>query len=287
MSEEKLDLQEEEIEIIDFQSENKSSSQTQAPRPVPANIKWIFASLGVVLIAGAGSLFALSQQSKPVELSLDVDAETSTETAIPVNTASASLDNNNAAGTVARATPGKSQVVSKNKPLVIGPVTEQDKIREQVASMTIQVDEVTARIKTLETQNQDLTRHVQQILKIAKAMPSKEDLAAIRQDLESMMQKKSQELQKSIEAKTKKLAKTKSVKKRVYRRYTLPFKLVSIDQWDGLNYAAIQANNISSIENLRTGDVRFGWKVKRIDPLKGQVEFKHLKSGRTVKQTAI
>lgn len=281
MSEEKLDLQEEEIEIIDFQSGDKSSkTQSPSPRPVPANIKWIFAGLGVFLIVGAGSLFALSQRSKPVALSLDGESET----VIPVNTTS--LDNNNEAGTVARTVSVKTQELS-NKPLTIGPVTEQDKIREQVASMTIQVDEVTARIKTLETQNQDLTRHVQQILKIAKAMPSKEDLAAIRQDLENMMQKKSQELQKSIEAKTQKVARTKPVKKRAYRRYTLPFKLVSIDQWDGLNYAAIQANNISSIENLRTGDVRFGWKVERIDQLKGQVEFKHLKSGRTVKQTAI
>ncbi len=51
MSEEKLDLSEEEIEIIDFQSEHKSSSQTQSPKPVPANIKWIFAGLGVVIFA--------------------------------------------------------------------------------------------------------------------------------------------------------------------------------------------------------------------------------------------
>ena len=281
MSEEKLDLQEEEIEIIDFQSEHKSSSQTQSPKPVPANIKWILAGLGVVLIVGTGSLFALNQQSKSVPLSLDGE----TETVIPVNTAS--LATTNAAGAAARTMPVEDQMPPKNKHLSIGPVTEQDKIKEQVASMTVQVDEVTVRLKTLETQNQDLTRHVQQILKIAKAMPSKDDLAAIRQELESMMQKNSQELQASIEAKTKKVTKTKSVKKRSYRRYTLPFKLVSIDQWDGLNYAAIQANNISSIENLRTGDVRFGWKVKSIDPLKGMVEFKHLKTGRTVKQTAI
>ncbi len=281
MSEEKLDLSEDEIEIIDFQSEHKSSSQTQSPKPVPANIKWIFAGLGVVLMVGAGSLFALSQQSKPVVLSLDGESET----AIPVNISS--FDKNNVSGTVAKTMPVEDQELPKNKPLTIGPVTEQDKLKEQVASMTIQVDEITARIKTLETQNGDLTRHVEQILKIAKAMPSREDLTTIRQDLESMMQKKSQELQKSIEAKTKKVAKTKSVKKRAYRRYSLPFKLVSIDQWDGLNYAAIQANNISSIENLRTGDIRFGWKVKSIDPLNGQVEFKHLKTGRTVKQTAI
>ena len=282
MSEEKMEITEDEIEIIDFQSEHKSSSQTQSPKPVPANIKWIFAGLGVVLIVGAGSLFALSQQSKPpVPLSLDGEAKA----VIPVNTAS--LETTNAAEAEARTKPIEDQMLPKNKHLSIGPVTEQDKIREQVASMTVQVDEVTVRLKTLETQNQDLTRHVEQILKITRAMPSKDDLANIRQELESMMQKNSQELQASIEAKTKKVTKTKSVKKRSYRRYTLPFKLVSIDQWDGLNYAAIQANNISSIENLRTGDVRFGWKVKSIDPLKGMVEFKHLKTGRTVKQTAI
>ncbi len=279
MSAEKLDVSEEEIEIIDFQSDDRNSAQDQPPKPVPANIKWMLVALVIILLVGGGSLYGFSKKPhKKASTAVSLDGET--ETVLPID----ALKRDDLAQSI------KDTVKNKKvRPLTIGPVTEQDKLKEQIESMNLQVDDITSRIKSLETQNHDLTRHVEQILQIAKAMPSKDDLANIRHDLENMMQKNSEELQKSINEKTKQVAKKtpRHNKKRSYKRYKLPFKLVSIDQWDGLDYAAIQANNIGSIENLRLGDIRFGWKVTRIDALNSMVEFKQIKTGRTIKQTAI
>ncbi len=280
MSAEKLDVSEEEIEIIDFQSDDRNSAQEQPPKPVPANIKWMLVALVIILLVGGGSLFGFSKKPhKATAVSLDGE----TEAVLPIDALERDPGNDLTQSV-------KDTVKNKKvRPLTVGPVTEQDKLKEQIESMNLQVDDITSRMKSLETQNHDLTRHVEQILQIAKAMPSKDDLANIRHDLENMMQKNSEELQKSISEKTKQVAKKtlRHNKKRSYKRYKLPFKLVSIDQWDGLDYAAIQANNIGSIENLRVGDIRFGWKVTRIDALNSMVEFKQIKTGRTIKQTAI
>ena len=64
---------------------------------------------------------------------------------------------------------------------------------------------------------------------------------------------------------------------------TPPFKLVSVDLWDGVPYAALSQDE--RVELVRAGRVRGGWTIKHIDYRSGKVVFRD-SHGRTIEQTA-
>lgn len=64
---------------------------------------------------------------------------------------------------------------------------------------------------------------------------------------------------------------------------TLPFKLVSVDLWDGVPYAGLSQDE--RVELVRAGQVRGGWTVEHIDYRSGKVVFRD-SHGHTIEQTA-
>jgi len=64
---------------------------------------------------------------------------------------------------------------------------------------------------------------------------------------------------------------------------TLPFKLVSVDLWDGVPYAALSQDE--RVELVRAGQFRSGWTVEHIDYRSGKVVFRD-SHGHTIEQTA-
>ena len=64
---------------------------------------------------------------------------------------------------------------------------------------------------------------------------------------------------------------------------TLPFKLVSVDLWDDVPYAALSQDD--RVELIRAGRVRGGWTVEHIDHRSGKVLFRD-SHGHTIEQTA-
>ncbi len=152
----------------------------------------------------------------------------------------------------------------------------------QIQLMKQQIDDLVGQrkiIKQLNTQVRQIAAHVE-------SLPTQDDLADMRQDFNEKLQNAKDELKNSL-VNTYKKAKSYVSKKKIYKSQSMPFKLVSIDQWNSVNYAAIQSKNIGAIENLRTGDTRSGWKVERIDVVESSVVFKNIKTGRSIKQTAI
>jgi len=64
---------------------------------------------------------------------------------------------------------------------------------------------------------------------------------------------------------------------------TLPFKLVSVDLWDGVPYAGLSQDE--RVELVRAGRVRGGWRVAHIDYRSGKVVFRD-SDGHTIERTA-
>lgn len=64
---------------------------------------------------------------------------------------------------------------------------------------------------------------------------------------------------------------------------TLPFKLVSVDLWDGVPYAALSQDE--RVELVQAGQVRGGWTIEHIDYRSGKVVFRD-SHGHTIEQTA-
>jgi hypothetical protein len=277
---EKMEMSEDDIEIIDFQSDDRSGSQRQSNiKPVPTGIKLLLGGISVALLIGMASLYV----SKGNNYSIDNDADLvqidgeSDDTA-GTNELIAILD--------------KSKILAQSPQkavLTIGPVTEQEKITERVVSMELQIQQMTQQIDTLSGQGKtikQLNTQVGQIAEHLETLPTQNDLADMRQDFNEMLQTAKDELKNSL-VKTYKKAKSYVSKKKIVKTQRMPFKLVSIDQWNSVDYAAIQSKNIGAIENLRKGDTRSGWKVERIDVVESSVVFKHIKTGRSIKQTAI
>lgn len=64
---------------------------------------------------------------------------------------------------------------------------------------------------------------------------------------------------------------------------TPPFKLVSVDLWDGVPYAALSQDE--RVELVRAGQVRGGWTIEHIDYRSGKVVVRD-SHGHTIEQTA-
>ena len=277
---EKIEMSEDDIEIIDFQSEDRSGSNPHSNiKPVPMGIKLLLGGIGLALLIGMGSLYVSKEKNYSTENDVDlVQIDGDSDDAVATNELIASLD--------------KSQLLdqsSKKAVLTIGPVTEQEKITERVVSMELQIQQMTQQIEALSGQGKmvkQLNTQVGQIADHLETLPTQNDLADMRQDFNKMLQTVKDELKNSL-AKSYKKAKSSVSKKKVYKSQSMPFKLVSIDQWNSVDYAAIKSKNIGAIENLRKGDTRSGWKVERIDVVESSVVFKNIKTGRSIKQTAI
>ena len=277
---EKTEMSDDDIEIIDFQSEDRSDSQRQLnTKPVPTGIKLLLGGISLVLLLGMGSLYLFKGTNQSIANDTNMmDIGGDSDDAVGTNKLIVNLD--------------KSQI-SDNAPqkavLTIGSVTEQEKITERVVSMELQIQQMTQQIDVLSGQGKIVKQLNTQVGKIAdhlETLPTQNDLADMRQDFNEMLQTAKDELKNSL-AKTYKKAKSYVSKKKINKTQSMPFKLVSIDQWNSVDYAAIQSRNIGVIENLRKGDTRSGWKVERIDVVESSVVFKNIKTGRSIKQTAI
>lgn len=277
MSEPKLELNEDEIEIIDFQSENQNNSKEKSvTRPIPTNVKYIMGAVVLIMIAGMSGLYAYSKKSTLNEF-VSIDGRETGESSYTGKSIE-TLD--------------ERQLLAKEskpkKELTLGAITTQDKMNERVISMEAQIQQMAQQIEDLSLQGKavrQLNTQAGVITQHIKTLPTQNDLTMMKQDFESMLQKKSDEIKNTL-AKNYKKAKS-YVSKKKYKSKIMPFKLVSIDQWNGVNYAAIQSKNIGAIENLRLGDTRSGWKVERIDMAESSVVFKNIKNNRSVKQTSI
>ena len=277
---EKTEMSDDDIEIIDFQSEDRSDSQRQLnTKPVPTGIKLLLGGISLVLLLGMGSLYLFKGTNQSIANDTNMmDIGGDSDDAVGTNKLIVNLD--------------KSQI-SDNAPqkavLTIGSVTEQEKITERVVSMELQIQQMTQQIDVLSGQGKIVKQLNTQVGKITdhlETLPTQNDLADMRQDFNEMLQTAKDELKNSL-AKTYKKAKSYVSKKKINKTQSMPFKLVSIDQWNSVDYAAIQSRNIGVIENLRKGDTRSGWKVERIDVVESSVVFKNIKTGRSIKQTAI
>ncbi len=277
---EKIEITEDDIEIIDFQSEDRSGSKPQSNmKPVPMGIKLLLGGISLALLVGMASFYVFKGKTHSISNDADMlQIDGDSDIAVGTNELIASLD--------------KSQLPeqsSKKAVLTIGPVTEQEKITESVVSMELQIQLMKQQIDDLVGQRKiikQLNTQVGQIAAHVESLPTQDDLADMRQDFNEKLQNAKDELKNSL-VNTYKKAKSYVSKKKIYKSQSIPFKLVSIDQWNSVDYAAIQSKNIGAIENLRTGDTRSGWKVERIDVVESSVVFKNIKTGRSIKQTAI
>ena len=276
---EKLDSTEDEFEIIDFQSDDRSDSVSQVNRPVPGGIKWILGGVSVALLVGMGSLYAFKGNTHSPANEVDV--------------MQIGGDSDESVGTdelIARLNADQfSEQAPQKTGLTLGPVTGQDEMNAKIMSIEAQIQKMTQQmddlahqgtiIKTMNTRMGEMANHFE-------TLPTQDDLTDMRQDFNERLQKSNDALKKSL-VKNHKKAKPYVSKKKTSPSRKIPFQLVSIDQWNGVDYAAIQSKNIGAIENLRSGDTRSGWKVERIDSGESSVVFKHVKTGRSIKQTAI
>ncbi len=159
---------------------------------------------------------------------------------------------------------------------------------ERVVSMELQIQQMALQIMDLAAQGKavkQLNTQVGDVAQHLKTTVTQNDLSLMKQDFGELLQKTKDEIRNALPKMDKK---PKSyVSKKKYTARHMPFKLVSIDQWDGVNYAAIESNNIGAIENLRLGDTRSGWKVEQFDTAESSVVFKNIKTSRSVKQTAL
>ncbi|MCU7799694.1 MAG: hypothetical protein KZQ70_06010 [gamma proteobacterium symbiont of Lucinoma myriamae] len=276
-----IDHLEEESEIIDFQSEDRSDTQSNI-KPVPTGIKWMLAGIVAVFIVGIGGLY-LSKSDKSL-------LSTNNDETVELSDNDDLFDGVNE--TISLEAPEENTQVVKNivnKPgLTLSPVSEEELLNERVTSMEAQLQKMTQQMMSFSKQGEvvnQLTTQVTQLSEVMKDVVTQDDLSKARQSFRERMQQFRSEIEATV---------AKSYKKKTYVRRkkstpakNMPFKLLSIDQWDGVHYAAIQSKNVGAIENLRVGDRRSGWKVEKIDVTESQVMFKNIKTGQSVKQTVI
>ena len=277
---EKMEMSDDDIEIIDFQSEDRSDLQRQSNiKPVPTGIKLLLGGISIVLLLGMGSLYLFKGSNQSIANDANmVDIGGDSDDAVGTNELIANLDKNQISDQV----PHKAE-------LTIGSVTEQEKITERVVSMELQFQQMTQQIDALSGQGKIIKQLKTQVGKISdhlETLATQNNLADMRQDFHKMLQTAKDELKNSL-SKTDKKVKNFVSKKKIVKTQSMPFKLVSTDQWNNIEYAGIQSKNIGAIENLRKGDTRSGWKVQHIDVVESSVVFKHIKTGRSIKQTAI
>lgn len=268
---EPLELNDEDIEIIDFQN---SKIKPEQSRPVPTGIKLLIGGIAFVVLAG-GSLYAFNARSS-VNPESDVTIAGDSDQMVATKELIVNLNKTRAKSKTALNT------------LSLGPVNEQEKLNERVISMEMQIKQMAQQINDFEVQSKavrQLNTQVGEFTKHLKTVVTQDEFTAMKQDFSKMLQKTQDELKNSW-AKTYKKARANITKKKS-KPVQIPFKLVSIDQWNGVDYAAIQSKNIGAIENLRLGDTRSGWKVERIDTAESAVVFKNIKTSHSIKQTSI
>jgi len=272
----KPEIAEEDIELPDMQSVDLSvSDDASETRPIPAGIKWMFAGIVVACLIASVGLYAYANQSQPSTDAVVAIDEGDSDQKVATDALIARLES-------AKPTEKKN----KTADLSSEPVTKQEKMSERMVSLEAQIVQLIQQVHDLALQEQGVSQMKTEVGQMAdhlKTLPSQDDLATMRQDFDEMLQITIKDIKNTPARIHKKENMVR--KKKSYAR--LPFKLVSIDQWDGVNYAAIQSTNIGAIENLRSGDTRSGWTVERIDSIESSVQFKHVKTGRSIKQTAI
>ena len=258
------------IDIIDFQSEDRSAHQKSETKPVPKSIKLLIGGIALVLVIAAVVLVGMSNKTTS-SVNMDGDEEVmavggaDSDQALGTDELIASLD-------VTRAVP-----------------TREQKLDEQISTMASRIQTMAQQIKALTAQNKTLGQLNTQVSKNTqdlKTTLTQDDLTEIKQDWDNRLQKTQEEI-KIASAKPDKKTNIdkKPYKKRTTYRPRLPFKLITIDQWGGDNYAAVESNEKAGIENLRRGDRLSGWKIEQIDAVESSVVFKNVTTGRSVKQT--
>ena len=268
------------IDIIDFQSEDRSEQHPASEiRPVPKAIKLLIGGIALALVLGAVALYAFNIKTatqKTSTVDMDGDAmvvgggDIDGDQTFGGNEMEAQLD----------------AAITKTRANARPPI--QQKRDEQIGNIKSQIEIMTQQINDLMAQNntalEKLSTQVSQNTEGLKTALTQTDLNEIKLDLNDIQHKA--EAIKVASEKTLKKTRTnkKKYKKRVTRSSQVPFKLITIDQWGGVNYAAIESREITGIENLRTGDRLSGWQVETIDAAASTVLFKNVKTGYTIKQ---
>lgn len=263
------------IDIIDFQSEDRSAHQKSETRPVPKSIKLLIGGIALVLVIAAVVLYGMSNKTTS-SVNMDGDEE--------VMAVGGGADSDQALGT--------DELIASLDVARVAP-TRAQKMDEQISTMASQIQTMAQQIKALTAQNKTLGQLNTQVSKNTqdlKTTLTQDDLTEIKLELDNTLHKtmlQNNLLQKS--SKDIKIASAKPDKKTYKKRTTyrprLPFKLITIDQWGGDNYAAVESNETTGIENLRRGDRLSGWKIEQIDAVESSVVFKNVTTGRSVKKT--
>jgi hypothetical protein len=268
--------------VIDDDSEEFLENKV---KPMPNGLKYGLAILPIALIAG---LFAMNSMKKAGdEMQIGIDGET-----IQIN-----QNDFNQASTHVVTDPSSS-----NKPEEVKEIGAKGKgvgkltltatplqiMQEQVASLSSQMQEMNGVIDKLEKQGLvvgQLRTQVSGIKEQLKHVPTRDELEQVKSNFTLQLEAKAEELKTSLAQLYKKAKRVVSPYKK--KPVVMPFRLVSIDQWDGVNYAAIQSNSVGGIENLRQGDARSGWIVSKIDSMRMSVTFEHTKTGKVVVRNTI
>jgi len=280
-----LDDIDEQIDVIDFQSD--VHDDMTAIKPVPKVIKGILAALVIIAVVGVGGMYLLkikkdeasttSQSQDKAVMLLDAEEE-GDYNKLPVNTKN----------TVNRSLDSQSDVGQSKAKLTLHALSEQAQLNEQVNTLRLQVQQITVQIESLISQKEivsQLNTKVSQLSDVVNDAVTRDELSDMRQSFKQSMQQFRGEIKKTL---AKNTIKKKNIKrKKALMAKRIPFKLVSIDQWDGVYYAAIRSKKLGAIENLRVGDMRAGWKVASINMAESRVMFTHIKTGQSIKQTVI
>ena len=249
--------------------------------PMPKGLKYGLIMLPLVLIGVIAGFTGLKNTGPKAQLGIDGEVIPQDENSYVISSANASTHPNNIVsenGIVEKSVNGELKLT----------VSPMQKLQEQVVSLQAQMDEMSQVIKDLEAQGlvvNELKKQVSGLEVEIKRVPTRDEFEQVKSEFSVMMDKKTEELKSSLTKMYKKAKKVVSYKKK--KSVAMPFRLVSIDQWDGVNYAAIQSTSVGGIENLRQGDSRSGWTVAEIDDMKMSVTFRHAKTGQTVTKNSI
>ena len=269
------------IDIIDFQSEDRSEQHPASEiRPVPKAIKLLIGGIALALVLGAVALYAFNIKTATQKTStVDMDGD-----AMVVG--GGDIDGDQTFGGNEMETQ-LDAAVAKTRANARPPI--QQKRDEQIGNIKSQIEIMTQQINDLMAQNntalEQLNTQVSQNTQILKTALTQTDLNEIKLDLNDI-QHRAELIKAASEKPLKKIiTNKKKFKKRItVRPRNMPFKLITIDQWGGVNYAAIESREMTGIENLRTGDRLSGWQVETIDAEASTVQFKNVKTGYTIKQ---
>ena len=255
------------------------------PTPMPKGLKYGLMALSLALIAGLLVMNGLKNSGAGDVIGIGIDGE--------VLDTSSHIVQSNVSGNIS--SDSKNDVLqnidSGSDKSGIGilklSVTPMALMKEQVESLTSQIQEMSRVINRFEEQAimvDQLHTQVSGIEEQLKEVTTREEFEQVKTDFSVQFEKKAEELKLSLGRLYKKAKRVVGYKK---KPVVMPFRLVSIDQWDGVNYAAIQSTSVGGIENLRQGDTRSGWVVANIDSMKMTVTFEHSKTGKTVTMKTI